>query len=120
MSPVSIPTAIHYPDLAEMLAARDALLSAWRNGIVDGENCQRRLASLSAPDADGNQWRLRPGQHGAVLVRISPTGETSIVTAEDYLPPPPATPKIIITLRRATAVAYVALWVIVAFAYLQG
>lgn len=51
------PEPLH-PNLAEVAAAHDDTVAAWRRGEIDADEANARLADLIARDDTGQQWRV--------------------------------------------------------------
>lgn len=106
---IELPDTVDCGDAAGMLSARDGFLALWRRGVIDEELVRIQLRALSAVDANGAIWRLRPTEQGAIFVKIARDGSASTAHPDDFV----VRRKSLLG-NKLAAVVFAALWVLAA------
>jgi hypothetical protein len=110
------PAIVPVDGLDELFDARDALIVAWRAGVIDPATVEARLRALACRDAAGAWWRLRPGPRGAVLVRVTPDGGVAVADPSTFRRRTAPMP----VWQKAAIAAAAVMWAVVLIRYLNG
>lgn len=69
-----------------MLRLRRAVLREWRAGRIASGVAVSRLRSMTAVDAVGDRWMMRPSEHGCLFVRIDASGHAAAAPLMSHRP----------------------------------